>query len=328
MYSKQEVLIPHDQVEYYLEVPGDQDTPDHYLDISEDGSSVQVAGNSWKALKIPEPHFEITGKSMVELDFSLQEEADFHLFCLDDDQNMKNDIIRCFQFAGTQATDYSVNTDIQTKVGETMHYKLPIGHFLKGVLASYMPLIQDNDTNDKSSGRSTYSNIQIYEAERPDLKIMVYGKDGSIVGGDTQDQFHTWDSRLSIMDVSANGADARLQGNMARALPFPKPVTVTKATQLSFSVKIEEGAQFHCIALDEDNTYNDKRLFCPRKTTNVDAYFPSSQTQVGDGYQDFIVDIGLDYTGIMNYLVLVQRNTDDKTVGDTTFSNIVIKNVS
>ena len=115
---------------------------------------------------------------------------------------------------------------------------------------------------------------------------------------------------------------------MARALPFPNPVTVTKATQLSFSVKIEEGDQFHCIALDEDNTYNDKRLFCPRKTTSVNAYLPSSQTQVLEGYQDFIVNIGLYYTGIMNYLVLVQRNTDDKTVGDTTFSNIVVKNVS
>ena len=68
-----------------------------------------------------------------------------------------------------------------------------------------MTLVQDNDTRDKSLGRFTYNNIQIYEAKLHDLKIMVYGMNTSITGGNTQDQFHNWDSWLSIIDVLDDG---------------------------------------------------------------------------------------------------------------------------
>ena len=101
------------------------------------GSYVEVEGNSWNALKITQPHFYITGESTVKLDFSLQEEAYFHLFLLDDGQNRNNDIIWFFWLTVTHDDIHkSVNYKIYTNQGEKTHYNIFIGYFLKGINSS------------------------------------------------------------------------------------------------------------------------------------------------------------------------------------------------
>ena len=95
---------------------------------------------------------------------------------------------------------------------------IPIGHYLKlgngeTYSVKYLAFIQDEDTGDKQTGKSTLSNIKIYEDSRAPLKVQLYG--------DTVDlpvsQFsmasangHWQDTIEHLMEVSADGSTVEM----------------------------------------------------------------------------------------------------------------------
>jgi len=326
----QQVSIPaHPQLDYYINEQFDQDSRFWIMHVSESGSSIQMSGNQFKALKIPGDGIAITSDTVLDFEFSVQALEEFHGICLDEDLQLYPPI-RCFRLAGTQVQEKMYKVLDETKAGESHHYQIPIGLFYPGITARYLAFVQDNDKSDKSTGKSTFSNIKVYDVERPPLKISVFGSEMSIENKQLEYN-EDEDTLFHPLEVSPSGASVTLEGNIHRALKFPSPVTITEATELDFEFTLNTLTDYHAICLEEDLTYsNSKRCFMVAHEQGKSFYYLKPQANeagVGLGVKmSYNVPVGLKYKGTFNYLVFLQDNDEgNKSGGNSTFENIVIR---
>lgn len=327
----QTVNIPaHPQQDYYISNPYDQDSRFWVMHVSESGESIQMSGNQYKALALPSPGIEITLNTVLEFDFSLQYLEEYHAICFDEDTKLYPPK-RCFLTADTQNPDKFIHVLDKTEEGTTQHYKIPIGLFFRGINANFIAFVQDNDKSDKSTGKSTFSNIRLYDVPRPALNISIYGSDTIITNTNVKYRTDSRDTLFYPLEVSTDGKTVDLDGNIHRAVELPEPITITAATELDFDFILHNQARYHAICLEEDLTHNNgKRCFrISRRDTGVStSNFHTLSTQTAEGEQThYNVRVGLKYTGTaFKYLVFIQDMQDgDQSGGSSTFSNIVIK---
>ena len=100
----EDVYLDNDFQAYGVSTDDDQDSRNHYLHVSEDGAGLQVVGNQWKALELPEGGHDITSSTVLDFFFSFKEQVEFSAICLDSDRARTNTKTfsekRCFQLSG------------------------------------------------------------------------------------------------------------------------------------------------------------------------------------------------------------------------------------
>jgi len=338
------------QVDIWISREFDQDTRDFYLDVSEDGSALQVNGNQWKGLTLPGDGIDIVNGTTLELDFSLVEKKDFHSICLMDTRRVTRDDKRCFVMGHTQSGVAEMHyLQKQTAEGETRHYSIPLWMYYTGNV-KYLTFILDNDTRDKSTGKCSYRNIEIKTVPQYDL-LIEEPINGAVESGralqsetfiesiPTGKQFSyakNQDIREHPLVISADGMEAHLKGNTWRALELPSPLELNYASELSFDFTLHEHVEVHSICFDNDligygESNNKDNLKCCFTVANYPSeawswmYHLEPKTQEGET-NHYHYHIGTKCRGTMNYLVLVQDidNGGDRTLGNSTFSNIAV----
>ena len=102
--NDEDVYLDNDFKAYGISTDDDQDSRNHYLHISEDGAGLQVVGNQWKALELPNGGYDITSSTVLDFFFSFKEQVEFSAICLDSDRARTSTKTfskkRCFQLSG------------------------------------------------------------------------------------------------------------------------------------------------------------------------------------------------------------------------------------
>uniref|UniRef100_A0A7S2MWT7 Uncharacterized protein n=1 Tax=Helicotheca tamesis TaxID=374047 RepID=A0A7S2MWT7_9STRA len=165
-YGDGMVSVPNDQVIY------DGNTQDrdkrNIWDVSDDGLSITMRDNNWKAVEVPA--YSIEEDTVLMFDFTLIEETEIHGICLDDNLD-HDDITTCFKVAGHQDVEnnfYTVPDETRPSITSptvTKTYAIRVGHFLAGRQLRNLVIVQDNDVGDKKGGESSFSNIHLFNAE-------------------------------------------------------------------------------------------------------------------------------------------------------------------
>jgi hypothetical protein len=121
----------------------------------------------------------------------------------------------------------------------------------------------------------------------------------------------------SLAQVLDGGATLRLNGNCWKRVQLSAPYTVTANTLLQFDFQTSAQAEYHGIALDEDNsTANATRVFqlYGTQTSGIQTYrnYPG-----GGVWKTYTIAVSQHYTGAMNYVVF----TNDHDAATSTASS-------
>ena len=144
--------------------------------------------------------------------------------------------------------------------------------------------------------------------------------------GSGQDSGSSMASFVSVSET--NPGEIHLTGNAWRTYPLSPSYTVTATTYLRFDYKTTAiEPKWGMIGLDEDvSTASPKRLFKLVGGTlpPVSAYSDNAWKYTGGAeWQTLTIPVGQNYTGVMNYLALVNDdNTANDGVGESRFRNI------
>eukprot|EP00546_Thalassionema_frauenfeldii_P001637 CAMPEP_0178938414 /NCGR_PEP_ID=MMETSP0786-20121207/26315_1 /TAXON_ID=186022 /ORGANISM="Thalassionema frauenfeldii, Strain CCMP 1798" /LENGTH=1040 /DNA_ID=CAMNT_0020617125 /DNA_START=57 /DNA_END=3179 /DNA_ORIENTATION=- len=330
-YMTQNGLSHYTNTAAQIRYKGSQDSWQYPLMVSEDGKSVQLQGNMWRAIPIETP-IVIDAATDLEFTVTIADVTEIHSICFADSTNgglSARDADRCINVGGTQSFGY-YNVDPHTQEGETRTYTIPIGLVYQGVFRGnidYIMFIHDNDSSDRSTGDSTWSNIAFTQSVRPSFNIMVNGEAQEISSATQATARNDQDSRLHFLDIS-DANSVTMKGNVHKALTISEPFEINKATELDFDFTLTTMAEHHtiCIVTDPTNIASytwGNRCWTVAWTQNVSwDHNIEPQTAVGET-RHYNIPIGLKHPGGQAYyLVFVQDSDADKTLGESTFSNI------
>ncbi|MFK7749346.1 MAG: zinc-dependent metalloprotease [Kordia sp.] len=161
-------------------------------DVYDNGATLYVATNGWKAIEI---NYNITPNTVIEFDFMSTIDGEIHYIGIDDDLALNP--VLSYKLYGFQNVTASatVNLDFNTYTDADRftykHYAIPIGQLYSGTIP-YLFFAADNDafnntfTNNNYPGGGTYNdatsfyrNVKIYEntvlstIEFPDLATLI-----------------------------------------------------------------------------------------------------------------------------------------------------------
>ena len=124
------------------------------VEIEDDGTTLRMTGNLWKALPW---RYEVTPETVLEFEFEQGAEGELHGIGIDNDLELSSET--WFNLAGTQS---SFGVRDYEKQHPGMHrYVIPIGRYFEGTM-EYLVFGNDHDVPNPT-GESTFSNVRIYE---------------------------------------------------------------------------------------------------------------------------------------------------------------------
>eukprot|EP00580_Thalassiosira_gravida_P018228 CAMPEP_0201660542 /NCGR_PEP_ID=MMETSP0494-20130426/3174_1 /ASSEMBLY_ACC=CAM_ASM_000839 /TAXON_ID=420259 /ORGANISM="Thalassiosira gravida, Strain GMp14c1" /LENGTH=1055 /DNA_ID=CAMNT_0048138461 /DNA_START=69 /DNA_END=3236 /DNA_ORIENTATION=+ len=317
-----------------------QDTSDWLMEISEDGAGVQVNGNQWKALALNAP-YSITHNTVLEFNIVVDDTADFHGICLEDDLDAANgsDQKGCVSFlTPIDNPFYILTTELEPQ--QPARLVIPLGQIM-GLIGgeswdvSYLVFLQDDDKGDKRGSRSTFSDIRIYEEDRMDIKITVFGETVSVPN--IQEDFTAssgtslQDSRDHVMSVSTDGTTVTAYGNSWKQFNLDTPFVVTPSTvlKLTFSMPVEEETGMLCLSHEKNVQRNGRKdcfIFGGNDVQSSSTWFTVMNPLTEEGETtDYEILIGNYFTGPVNFLGFAQDNdSSTRARGESSWSNIEI----
>lgn len=320
---------------------GLQDIDDWLMAISEDGASVQVNGNQWKALPLNSP-YTITPYTILEFGIVVSEPGDLHAICLDSNLDAALNEKPCVTFLTHPDNAFHIlTTEILPDVPTTL--ALPFGQIMglgvgETIDTNYIAFIQDDDRADKRGGRSTYTNIRIYEEDRMEIEIKVFGQNVTVPN--VQESLKSSSNQVQdsidhVLSVSADGTKVTAHGNSWKRLKLDEAFDVTPSTMLKFHYEVPEEAEISMICLIKDTTVtNDGRADCfatsGKDTSTASSNYKKIQPySSGDGaVNDYEILVGQYFTGPVHWLAFVQDNdkvyTPSRAEGESSWSNIEI----
>lgn len=320
---------------------GNQDTSDWLMSISEDGSSIQVNGNQWKAMALPES-YTITHTTVIEMDVVVTDPGDAHAICFDDNLDNANGENACVSFmTPVDNFNYVLTTELQA--GVVTHLAIPYGQILgmlegESKVVNYIAFVQDDDQADKRGSQSTYSNLKLYDEDRFPVSINVFGTDVSLPN--IQDSFTATtrstvqDLRDQVMSVSTDGKTVTAYGNSWKRFKLDTPFEVRPSSILKFTFSVPHEVEHHLICLLKDtNNAQDDRNDC-YSTAGKDAKSDGTMSKIirpktpEGGTQEYEIWIGSYFTGMVHYIAFGQDNDkvydDTRAAGEASWSNIVV----
>ena len=268
---------------------------------------------------------------MIEVTATVGQKGEIHSICLDDDlsDNGSSSTERknaCVTLLLNQGSNGYYELNEQYVEGVERRVTIPFGQ-IRGLTsnstthinANYLVFIQDNDIGDKRAGRSTFSDIKIYERDQRPINMEIFGNEVLIPnvqltmtnGRNTDVQ----DTLEHLQDVSADGKSIYIEGNSWKRYKLPEPFTFSKSTVLKFNVTVEQEAEALCIGLLKDNDHgnmNDGRndVFCVSGTevtsSNNGYRVIKPKVQEGDGMKSIEIVVGTFFTGEVAYVGLAQ----------------------
>lgn len=337
----QMAYLNNDQLSYTNNGADNEDEKDYWMTLSEDKVSITVAGNQWKALPLPQGGYSVTKNTVLEFDIIIDESVDKHAICLDVDVDYTTAANECVVLQNSEsATQFhhlatKLQTNVQTKL------VIPFGSYMNlgpndSTTVNYLGFIQDNDQTAKNNGRSTWSNFRLYEENRMDAVVTVFGANvtlpnvqyalANLHAGDTQD------SRDHLMSISADGNEITASGNSWKYLTFPAPFEVAKTTVLKFDFTLEEESEIHYICLLNQVYLHDGRTDCfstaGTSTHSTSAGKKLEYTAQGQT-KSYEIMLGHYFTGEVQHLGLVIENNVgsndfERIQGQSTWTNIEI----
>lgn len=329
-----------------------QDSIDHVQSVSADGSKLTAYGNSYKRFKLDVP-FTVSKDTVMKFHFEATHEAEGHFICLlDDSHNMQDGRNDCFAPSGTEVVaDNGSWKRIypQLEDGEASDYEILVGTYFTGEVL-YFGFGQDNDAA-RAEGESSISNITI--SSSPSIKIGVDGSsatsrtrsgatsDFTIEGGGNQVSYESSSQdntpiRDYLAAISEDG-DITATGNMWRAFP----ITPSKSIQdlgdfvVSFTYTLKEEAELHAVCFEDNLEYGDyddpaDNQYDPRRCVILNAFQDIDKQFFTGGYYPalnephrYVLNLSkfLERFYNWNYLVIVQDNDLDRSVGEMTIGD-------
>jgi len=240
-----------------------QDSRDHILSV--DGTSVTASGNNWKYFNLGQT-ITVTAATMLKFKFSLTEKSEYHFICLlkpgvDYVRDGRDD---CFLLAGLSNDSMKQFLDVRPaqriQDGEVFEFNINVGSYFEGEVAA-IGYGLDNDleiTNERTSGQSTWSDVEIYDL--PSLMIKMDGVDIAVPNKQISYKSHPEDNRPIrdwLVDIDSTGLEATVKGNAWRAFEFPQPLSIHDLGDfvVSFDFSIAEAGEIHGLCFEENLIY-------------------------------------------------------------------------
>lgn len=297
-------------------------TPDG-LEISEDGTTLTLTGNTWKQVL---GTFVITEYTILEFDFDLINEGEIHAIGFDVDDDFAPDTM--FRIAGTQNWGIDVTA---LRAPGTNTVRIPVGQFFTSTPENpftRIVLVNDDDVNEAAV--SSFSNIRLYE-EIPTTTINVDGVD---VTADISTYGGSQDHAVNYVTVDSETNSITIEGNSWKKIDLPEDIVITANTILQFEFDAETLGEIHAIGFA-----NDPLNISPSQTFRVAGSqnwginaTDLDQLLVDDDNDPLTPDViqipvGQYFTGSFDFLTIV--NDDDMSDAvKATFSNIKIFDAS
>ncbi len=143
--------------------------------ISDNGATVYMDGNAWKAVEI---NYTVTPNTVIEFDFKSTLEGEIHEVGFDNELIVAPD--HRIVVYGNQGYTGDFPNNWYNGSGNYQHFTIPIGASFTGTY-QYLVLTADDDAN--AAGNSYYSNIRIFEDMNGDMMC----DDGCIAGQACED---------------------------------------------------------------------------------------------------------------------------------------------
>ncbi|MBZ8180005.1 cohesin domain-containing protein [Oscillatoria salina] len=307
-----------------------QDINPTLVNIEDHGSTLHLAGNTWKAIELP---YTITPDTVLAFDFKTDSPGEAHSIGIDVDlQNDPNDpdnFQQYFSLYGTQTEalynteqiafhDYADMVNGSVFIGEYKHYEIPIGRFFSGETGeiNYLTFINDHDV-DNPTAESFFSNVKLYEDKSlpsldfKDYQIKSYGINGP------------QDTQPIIAQVEDNGDTLHLKGNTWKAIDFP--YTVTGNTILEFDFKSTVEGEGHGIGFDDDLVNTEERNFALYGNDISSQFlikdFLDYEDTIGE-WKHYRIPVGEFYTGDMNHLFFINDEDVANPTAESFFANL------
>ena len=191
---------------------------------------------------------------------------------------------------------------------------------------------------DRRKGISTWHSFQIYEADIPDLEFEIDGVINSIDMG-AQMSYHTGqDTQMHELVISDNNRAVTLEDNIWRSVQLPQQITITRATQLEFTLDYAEAYEELYLGFDDDlnrdNAKTNIQLTGTKDGSSSHFFKPfggrtSSTIQQPGSTRDYKIPIGNWIIGNYTYLNLMgEQDANGGAGGKATFANFSIYEVS
>lgn len=307
-----------------------QDINPTVVNIEDHGSTLHLAGNTWKAIELP---YTITPDTVLAFDFKTDSPGEAHSIGIDvdlqNDPNNPDNFQQYFSLYGTQTEqlynteqiafhDYADMVNGSVFIGEYKHYEIPIGRFFSGETGeiNYLTFINDHDV-DNPTAESFFSNVKLYEDKSlpsldfKDYQIKSYGINGP------------QDTQPIIAQVEDNGDTLHLKGNTWKAIDFP--YTVTGNTILEFDFKSTVEGEGHGIGFDDDLVNTEERNFALYGNDISSQFlikdFLDYEDTIGE-WKHYRIPVGEFYTGDMNHLFFINDEDVANPTAESFFANL------
>ena len=119
---------------------------------------------------------------------------------------------------------------------------------INGIQFTQLVFIQDNDSEDKSTGSSSFANIAL-GGYGPDLVVDNQGAAVTALMPYQYSMHVDQDTFDNPATVEPDGSSIQLNGNVWRAAPLEQAIEVTSETNLDFDFTLTESVEFHAICL-------------------------------------------------------------------------------
>lgn len=298
-------------------IDSNQDAGSRPLLVSADGRDVTLEGNIHRAIPFPSP-LSVTASTTLDFDFVLDDLEEVHSICLEENLNLSSD--RCFVAAGTQ--NWGIRLDPAALPGEPQHFSVEVGQqFWGSEKFKYLVFMQDNDSSDRNTGRTTFMNLDIEHGN--ELYLTQVALDGTETQTklDTARQFSTSSSQDTWshpLTVSPDGSAVRLRGNMHRSVPFETPVTITPNTDIEFDFTLVDRRDVHALCFGLSSS----TCIVAANTQDWGEHHLDPKPEPGETLH-YTLPIGLLYTGTYDELQFNHDNDSScRSCGDATWSHI------
>jgi len=132
-----------------------------YFNIQDNGTTLYMTGNSWKAIEI---NYNFTRQTVLSFDFKSTTEGEIHEVAFDNNLILDRD--EYLVIYGNQGVRGTLNGDFYNGNGNWQNFTVDLGNQFTGFY-QYLLLTADDDNN--STGESYFRNVNIFEDDDGDL---------------------------------------------------------------------------------------------------------------------------------------------------------------
>ncbi|SEB79285.1 type I secretion C-terminal target domain (VC_A0849 subclass) [Maribacter dokdonensis] len=308
VYEKSHEYITLDETAFDEYSAGQTDYSNHELDVSRDGLSVTLEGNTWQAAHYD---YTVTKNTVIEFNFSSTSEGEIHALGVDNDKFFSGGEEHFFTIGSSKSTIFN-NEFRGYEVGDgTVKYTIRLGDYYDGHI-NYLTFINDHDTllaeDNGTYGNSTYSNLRLFEVNH-DYLLFSETNFREYASGLSEDQ-----QKIISDDALTVTFDTDTWQHMLH------DYTVTADTILEFDFRSTSEGGIHAIGVDTDVYFGAGDLqFFLSGTSNSTLFNRDLEEYDGAGADvHYVVRLGDYVTGEIDFITFINSSNGS----DSTYSNL------